>query len=249
MGSLNGLSGLSGIDGLVGGDLTYANRVAATNPIAYWVQGEAAGLTAVDQILSPQQDGTYTGVTLGQPGIGDGNTCPLYDGANDYTDIHTATFQGRFNGAEGSMMVWARMSGAGVWVDGLNHYAMHLYADAANYVRIVKDAANNRLRWYYGAGGVAESVTLNGVNTLDWMQLGITWSASADEVRAFYNGVQTGLTQTVLGVWAGNLVAGYTLVGAYRVLPLTFVWNGYLAHAAVWDTAIAPAEFADLYTI
>ena len=43
-------------------------------------------------------DGAYTGVTLGQDGIGDGNTCPLFDGANDFLDFYSAGFSSAFNG-------------------------------------------------------------------------------------------------------------------------------------------------------
>ncbi|MFV1969356.1 MAG: hypothetical protein ACC628_28375, partial [Pirellulaceae bacterium] len=59
---------------------------------------EASGSISDD--LSPQgNDGAYTGVTLGQPGIGDGRTCPLFDGANDYNNIYSAALNTDFDGA------------------------------------------------------------------------------------------------------------------------------------------------------
>ena len=53
---------------------------------------EASGTDMIDAVAA--HNGTYTGVTLGQPGIGDGLTCPLFDGANDYAIANHADFEG-----------------------------------------------------------------------------------------------------------------------------------------------------------
>ena len=52
--------------------LLYSEKVLALSPIAYWPLWEAAGAVAED-ISGNGFDGAYTGVTLGQTGIGDGN--------------------------------------------------------------------------------------------------------------------------------------------------------------------------------
>jgi hypothetical protein len=60
--------------------ITFENAVLAHNPIAYWRFGEAPGAsTAADEAIG--HDGTYlAGVTLGNPGIGGGDTGALFDG-------------------------------------------------------------------------------------------------------------------------------------------------------------------------
>ena len=82
--------------------VTYREKVLSYSPIAYWMQAEAAGNDSLCQVDS-NQDGTYTGVTLGQPGIGDGNTCPSFDGVNDYNDIYTTSFRDVFSLTEGTI--------------------------------------------------------------------------------------------------------------------------------------------------
>jgi hypothetical protein len=55
--------------------------VAPNNLIGYWPMWELAGNIAYDR--GPEgNNGAYSGVTLGQPGIGDGRSCPYFDGTN-----------------------------------------------------------------------------------------------------------------------------------------------------------------------
>ena len=58
----------------------YYRRVLHTendNLVCYWPLWEAAGSTAVDE-SGNSRDGTYNDPTLGQPGIGDGWSVPLF---------------------------------------------------------------------------------------------------------------------------------------------------------------------------
>ena len=63
----------------------FYRKVLDYRPIAYWPQWESAG-SAARCLVNTAQNGAYTGVTLGQPGAVDGDLCPYYDGANDYTN-------------------------------------------------------------------------------------------------------------------------------------------------------------------
>lgn len=233
----------------------YHQKVLELDPIAYWIQDEKVGTVAYDWVRRSQgsdQDGAYTGVTLGEPGIGDGRTSPFFDGVNDFNDIFTPTFQGRFalanHGApgavsEGTVMVWARVANSGVWTDGSVRRIINLYASALDLVEIQLPAGVNTLRFRYRAGGVAEVVSVT-TSTTDWFCGALTWSASADEVRAYLNGVQQGATQVGLGVWAGNLLNNRTNIGCNNTVGPTEVWHGYTAHGAVWDRALTPQELS-----
>ena len=227
---------------------TYADKVLATGPIAYWPQWEASGAVA-QCLIKAAQNGTYTGVDLGYPGIGDGNTSPYYDGANDYTNAFTATLAGAFNGQEGSILFWAKVANVGVWTDGTRRDMLFTQVNASNIIIIRRLVANNAIDWNYIAGGVTENIALGALTTTDWMHIGMTWSLSAGangEVKAYYNGAQSGATQVTLGAWAGAIINA--TIGATNVVPSN-VWNGYLAHCAVWNRALAPAEIAALAVV
>jgi hypothetical protein len=225
--------------------IAYRDKVLGYNPIAYWMIAEAAGATAVDEVNSPAQDGTHTAVTLGQPGIGDGQTSGGYDGATSYTDIYSATFAAAFNGDEGTMMVWARVANAGVWTDATLRRFYTLLADGANFVIFSKDIANNSISLVYTAGGVNKTVTISPISSVVYVVYALTWSSTLDEVRGYVDGVQQGATLNGLGVWAGAPVIFATVIGARSNVP-TNPYHGNLAHGILWDYALSPATIAEL---
>lgn len=228
-------------------EAAYVAKVLATNPIAYWILGEHEGAVARCQI-DPNQNGTHVAVALGNAGIGDGQVCPSYDGAAGYTNIHSAALVAAFDGAEGTALIWVKVSGAGVWTDGVQRFLFTLRADGNNMVYISRGAANGRLAYVYIAGGTTELVNLNGLAETGWMCIAITWSAGDDEVIAYYNGAQTGAAQTGLGAWAGSLAATTTVIGAFNTTP-TNVMGGLEAHCMLWDSALVPATIANLATV
>ena len=248
------MAGVSGVSAVqtqpFGGKTYYYKKVLSYGPIAYWPLWEPSGAVA-QCLVNPAQNGTHSGVTLGQQGIGDGRTCPYYDGANDHTNTYSVALDAAFNGAELSFVIWARVDAAAVWTDGIARLAIHFRVDADNRVYIGKDLVNNQLDFLYEAGNVLERVQYNIGAPTSWLSLGITASASAGvdgEVRAYVNGTQVGATQTTLGVWAGALDATRVCIGAFNTAP-TLVWSGWLGHGAVFNRALAPAEMAALAVV
>lgn len=230
--------------------LGYINKVLGieySDLILYHPMFEASGSVANDQ-SQQNNDGAYTGVTLGQAGIGDGQTCPLFDGANDYNNLYSVGFRDDFDGGEGTISLWARVSGAGVWTDGASRRTIGLQVDGNNQIAITKLAANNTLRYFYAAGGTQEQIDKGSVSAAGWMHFALTWSATDDEVKAYYNGVQEGSTKTALGTWVGNLAATTANVGAAATTPTT-VWDGRIAHPAVWKKTLTLAQIANLATV
>jgi len=219
----------------------YASRMLDTGPIAYWPLWEPAGAVAVN-LVAPTMNGTHTAVTLAQPGIGDGATSASYDGATSYTNVHSAALASAFDGDEGSALIWVRVSAVGVWTDGAIRYIFDLRSDDNNVVLIYKSNVNNTIVASYVAGGTAETWVGAGLTTTDWFSLGVTWSASADEVKFYLDGANV-QTDTVLGVYAGALAT--VLIGSRPVAP-NLVTDGYIAHFAVWNRALAPTEVAAL---
>lgn len=237
----------------------YYQKVLSYDPIAYWMMNEDQGTIAYDMVTARNagaQNGAYTGVTLGQPGIGDGNTCPLFDGANDYNDIYSAGYAGVFDGDEGTITLWLQVSGAGIWADGAQHYLVSIRADNDNYVAVFKSATNNRLTFLRRGGAANKQVNYDTAAPTEWIFVALTWSVSAGingEMRAWYgtSGTfgQVGITQTALNAWGGaGLDNIRTVIGASVTTPGS-VWDGLVAHVVSFDRALSHAELSDLFTI
>jgi hypothetical protein len=219
-------------------------KVLALGPIAYWPLNESSGAVAYD-ISGNGYNGAHTGVTLGQTGIGDGNTCPLFDGTNDFTNVYTTGFRDAFNGAEGTLQAWARVFNVGVWTDGLNaRRIVNLRVDADNFIRIRK-SANNTIIYEYKAGGTTENQSKSSMTTTDWFHVAVTWSVSADAVTYYYDGAQEGTPDATLGTWVGDLASTQNAIGAATTTPDN-PWHGYLAHCAVWTSVLTPTQIATL---
>ena len=234
---------------------SYTKKVINIDPAnlaGYWPMNEASGATADNAEGTAARDGTYTGVTLGQPGIGDGNTCPYFDGANDIMNLNSASLGAACISDEMTIMCWAKVANAGVWTDGLWAYIMVLtYGSSTDLMWIIKSNVNNKLQFNTEWGNGGPTVPqFTPISTTDWMHLAITMSVSADEVWAYVNGVKTSgvpgsgmLTQ--LDIVLDPVRA---LVGA-RHSTVVDCFNGYIAHAAIWTSALTPAQIAELAAV
>jgi len=227
----------------------YMNKVkgiAPANLLAYWPQWEPRG-TLINDLSGNGRIGTYTGVTLGQPGIGDGYTSPLYDGANDVGNCYSASLATAFSALTGTLHIWARVYNAAVWVDHTARLVAYFGADVSDNRVMILTNVSDQLVWTYTANGVTNSVTDSGnsISTTDWMALGLTWDKGADAVMGYYAGAQFDSTQSGLDVWAGALASTLCTLGSKGATP-ALVWNGYLAHAALWDAVLTPADMAAL---
>lgn len=230
---------------------TYIQKVLSiqsANLIAYWPLNETAGAVADNVQGVTARDGTYTGVTLDSIlGPDEVNQAGLWDGVNDYCDIYSASLNTAFSGATGTLAAWMRVSGAGVWTDAASRYIVHLLVDGDNAVYIRKNNNNNQLRYHYEAGNIVE-VIFAAQFSVDWIHVGLTWDrpGSGDAI-AYLNGIQTGAAQNIAGVFFGNLNVTQTNIGS-RTQPAD-VFDGYIAHAAIWNTPLTPAEILDLATV
>ena len=229
---------------------SYTNKMLGYNPTTYWIQSETSGTTAVCQV-NTAQNGTYARnvTTMGTgTGIGDGNTAPDFDGANDVNNVYSAALNTAFDGDEGSILTWIKVSGAGVWTDSTLRVFFHIQVDVNNYVSLRKPTTNNLLSMIYRAGGTSKTVSPAYSGT-GWTLIGLTWSASADETKAYINGSQVGSTQTGLGVWSGGaLISWGCCVGANTTVPAN-IWDGLQAHAAIFDSVLSGPEMSDLASV
>ncbi len=227
---------------------TYADKVLGYGPIAYWPLWEAAGGVA-NCLVNPLQDGAYTGVTLGQPGIGDGNTSPYFDGAIDYANIYSVALNTAWNGDEYSIAVWCKVLNAAVWADPTVDEVIRIAADGNNYVAPQKMPGPNQFRMADVAGGAFLHQVVNPFSDTEWFHIVHTHSLSSNEIKLYINAVQQGVTLAGLAAWAGALSVTTCCIGAQNTVP-NQPWNGWIAHAAVWaGTILTQPQITDLATI
>lgn len=233
--------------GLMGGG-AYADKVRGFGPIAYWPLWEASG-TVARCLVNPAQNGTYSSDVSTWPvgtGIGDGNTAPAFDGANDRVDVLTAALTAVFSGSLGSMFMWVKVANAGVWTDGVERRIINLESAGGDYMMIRKLTTNDRLDWrYFRGGGAAVSETIV-FNQTTWFPVGMTWSATANQVIYYVNGAQSGAIDACAG-WVQALNSR-AYIGCAFVGPAN-VWSGPIAHVGMWGRVLSATEIAALSVV
>jgi hypothetical protein len=226
--------------------LQKALAIAPANLIAYWPQSEASGTALLDS-SGAARDGAYVGVTLGQNGIGDGLACPLYDGA-DYARFLSASFQSALNTAEGTFSIWGKVLSASVWTDGLDRNLLSLRASSGtNWLLLYKSSVNNQSLMYWAGNGVAKTRAII-ASPVTWFHIAITWSQAANKIITYFNGAAQGADNTYAAWSNTTLAAGLCLLGASTNAPAK-CWDGYLAHAAVWNTPLTSTQVLALATV
>jgi len=226
---------------------TYTEKVLSYEPFTYWPLKEVAGTTA-RCLVNPAYNAAYSGVTLDNTIGPDGeNNVPLFDGVNDVIALPVAALDVPFDGSLGTMMIWARVN-VGVWTDSTQRCAFGLGSGGANEIQLARPTTANQFRADYEAGSVIESMAVSSLSDTDWMHWCLTWSAAADAVFLYKDGVQVG-TSTTLGVWALALSTGRSAIGDFRSTAPARPWSGWLAHAAIWNTVLTPTQVLDLSSV
>jgi hypothetical protein len=115
--------------------------------------------------------------------------------------------------------------------------------------QISKSSVNNRLQFLVRVNGVIDQVNVNGLSDVDWMPLALTFSDSTQdgELKAYKDAVQVGTTKAFNDPWTEALdVTDGVLIGTNTSGPAN-VWNGLLAHYAVWRVVLTDAQIATIH--
>lgn len=229
----------------------YDARVLATSPLRYNKLNETSGTTIVDSSTNAYT-GTYTGVDLANtdsPFLPE--KAPFWDGTNDYGNLYSAAFGTAMNLDEFTVMVWIKVSGAGVWTDGVarNFFDIERLV-FNNEVQIQKLTTNNTVRFRRDGAGVTKLVDVAGFSETTWFCLAISASVAggglltAGDLRAYKNGVQVGTTQTGnIASTGSGLNSASVVLGASSTTP-TNVHSGYLSRFIIWNRPIDAAILA-----
>jgi len=227
----------------------YREKVLGTQPtnlIAYWPLNETSGSVASNCQGIAARNGTYKNVTLGEPGIGDGWTCPYF--TNACVNIYSASLNSSYNPIEGTVMAWVKVTPA-AWTDGANRTAVCLDTSSdLVQVDIGKYSGTDRFKWFYRQIPGNYSRIYKTTSETNWVCVAATWSYSSGEWIGYWDGsedaTRSGVTNTV-----GNLVANNTAIGAYRSSDCAIPWHGWIAHVAIWNTPLTGPEIAELAVV
>lgn len=234
---------------LFGGKKSYSRKLLALpGLVEYWPLWEPSGSVAYG--LKNGYNGTYSNVTLGQTGIGDGRTCPLFNGSSSFVNLYSAGLAGAFNATAGALALWFKIGSSGIWADGSTDYLINIAADTNNQIYIFK-ANTGLLQYRYRAGATNATVNSAAQSTTSWQHLALTWDKAAGisgQFLAYLNGVQVGTTQVGLGIWVGALATTLVNIGSYNTAPLLSA-NGYIASMALYNRALTPTEVAALAVV
>jgi len=219
-------------------------RMFGSSLIGFRPMGEPPGTTAAIDYSPLQNPGVYNNVALGQQGLGDGQTCALFNGGNSYIDAYSAAFNSYFNPARLTVGSWARVSALADWTNGEDAIVFRFGANANNLIDIDKYGVDNRLYAFYNVGGVPFSNSGYLATTTDWFHIGVTVDKEADALKLYFNGAQVNNTVTGLGTWVGALAPGWTNIGRSQIT--TDSWRGTLAYHFDLNRAATPAEMAQV---
>jgi len=208
--------------------------------IGYWPIWEASGTVAED-VSGSSRNGTHSGVTLAQTGIGDGKTAGAYGGTNSLTDIYSASLAGAFNGASGTIMGWGKVSAA-TWADATYRCIMQLKVNDSNRCYIMRTGA--ALEVVYEGGGTLKYLApvIHGTPA-GWIHYALTWNKAADRAYLYINGAQFDIPMTGIGTWSGDLASSASVIGDGSTSH-SEPWKGDIAHCLVLNREATPNEIS-----
>jgi hypothetical protein len=211
----------------------YKNKILSLGPIGYWPLNEASGSTAVNHgTLGVAANAAYTDVTLGQPGIGDGQTSAYFNGTTSVLSMSSVSLAAALHEkGEISFLIWAKIAEA-EWLD-TNYTYLWWGADYSGYWL----AASKRTEIYTLRLLTSDVIKFK----TDWMLLGVTCSVSGNKYRAYIDGVEIGniagpaaAFDVLWDFFFSNPGGGYT------------AFKGYAAHAMLFDRVLTPTEILSL---
>lgn len=235
------------------GGQTYLQKVLDTQP-GFLIQAlplnESSGVVATDY-SSRGNDGLYasSGITYGEPGIGDGLTAVKFDGNDTFVDMVNRpgnTLGSDWNGNLYSAISWGRVDGAARWTDDSTfRYVWHIRdgSNATYYTVMGKHTNANTVFWRRRTGGAIteRQFTFSGDPPTDWFCMGITCDQS-QPVLNFYlydsvNGWQklTESTSANLTDWPAENAPTQGTSVLYAGSVTLQEWVGHGAHCYTWS--------------
>ncbi|MBU0980310.1 MAG: hypothetical protein KJ709_05865 [Nanoarchaeota archaeon] len=165
-----------------------------------------------------------------------------FDGVDDWVEIDTINDDVNVNA--GTIEGWGRMAN---YASGVYETFVALYADNSNRIFIEK-YTDDEMEFYHIAGGTADHINIDVSSYSGWHHWVMTWDTSADELKAYIDGVQVGTTQTGLGTFSGTPVDSAIGVQAEDEQPAwDEFWNGAIDEVRIYSRALSQEEINASY--
>lgn len=223
----------------------YITRILSIAPaslVGLWALDDNLGNVARDHSKNGF-DGVAANVTFKQPGPGAGITAGGFNGTSSFINLSHASLPAAINGDEGTLLSWVIVNAAGVWTDGAFRTIFMSQVDVNNLFILRKPNVSNQFNYIQTAGGTSVGVTLSSFSPTAYFNPAMTWSAAADEFKAYLDGDQTGSTQTGLGSFSGSPTNNK--IGSQNATP-TLIWSGDICLTALWSAPLTPAQIKSL---
>jgi hypothetical protein len=166
--------------------------------------------------------------------------CVNFDGASSW--INASSINAKINVNAGTIVLWVKR----IFVNSDPTAAIISFrADSNNNIEIFRQTLSTWI-FRYEAGGTASQITpaLDDIPKDQWTQIAFSWDKSADEVKAYINGIQTGSTVTGLGIWAGSVSQGD--LGSSQGGTAAF-FKGLVDEVRIYDHALSSDKILNLY--
>lgn len=233
-------------------DGTYIEEITVSNPSSnntIYIQADADFVGDIDNVTCAQLNiaadsgyfnGAITGATVGQaasPRIG---KAYLFDGVNDVIDIATTELNSLINPLAWTVIVFGKVSGAGVWTDGVNRRLIALrHPTIAALIDLAKDTPNNNLIYTVYADGISRSV-ITTTSTTDWFVY--VACANNHSIRTYLNGVANASVPNDASFIPYNFGSPKTNIGAYLSNTGANPWSGWISRVAYLRAEITASE-------
>lgn len=235
----------------------YPAAVLDTSPHSYWRLGEPAGAVAASSVLVNEgaDNGTYSGVSLGQPGPLPGLTATSagFNGTSSYLQLPTTLVSGA--DAQSVSMWFKTTTAGGVLLS--NQASAITAAQTGSYTPELYIGSDGKLRGEFYQGADTPVTSAAAVNDGKWHQVVIT---AAGTTQTLY------LDGTAVGTLAGTVAntglqyqyvgAGY-LGGSWPTEPhystsnptgYATYFTGNISDVAFWDQTITAPQVTGLYS-
>lgn len=218
-------------------ELGYADDWSAWSipaPIAHYPLAESSGTTAND--VTGSNDGTHSGVTLGNSGGALGYQYPSYDGTDDYTSYPSGVID-TFETAD-AMTLAAWVYPTDLTSDGTiiaqfgNARQFLFYMDAggtnANYRFGIEDSGGNQTFTGTDWDGATANTWEHVVATWDGSTLAVYLNGTQEDTASFSNSIASETEDGAIGAESGEVNSRN--------------WVGRIQHAMLWDSALSAAQ-------
>lgn len=199
--------------------------------------------------LANPMDARNTAAAVGQAADGNLGLGYTFDALTSFLNNYSAELNSKFNPAAGTLIAFAKVSGAGVWTDGTARYIVVVGVDSNNIIVLRRSNVNGQLNVIHIEGGTTDVVTITSASTLStlgYFMIVITWDTLvSNRIEAFYNGSSAG-TSIIAGGIEGNLSPTDTVIGSLNTTPNN-VWDGDIDHVGLANRVLLAGEILDIW--